>query len=137
MKMTNIYRWLLLVGLMLGAGAGLRAEDGAAAPPADPSGTWRWTAELRGHEFENKVNLKYENGTLSGEIDNRAGKQAIANASYADGQVKFTVERKFRRKTFVTTYQGKLDGDTITGTMSVSLGDDAEPKTAEWKAKRG
>jgi hypothetical protein len=88
---------------------------------ADPSGTWKFTAEgPNGRSTESVLTLNWANQQLTGTIDNRAGKAEIKNATFADDVVKFTVERKIRRRSFKTHYTGRLEGDTIKGTIQAT-----------------
>ena len=103
---------------------------------ADPSGTWKWKASVRGHEIESTLQLALKDGVLSGTIDNRAGKADIKEASFTNGQIHFVVEREFRSRKFKTVYEGHLDGDTITGTMTLKGGKDDQSAAADWKATR-
>lgn len=87
----------------------------------DPSGTWKFTAEgPNGRSAESVLTLNWANQQLTGTIDNRAGKAEIKNATFAGDVVTFTVERKIRRRSFTAHYTGKLEGDTIKGTIQAT-----------------
>lgn len=102
----------------------------------DPSGTWKFKAEApNGRNVESTLTLKWANNQLSGTIDNRAGKTEIKNARFAEDQVTFTVERKFRRQKFTINYAGKLEGDTIEGTIQTT-GREKNPVSIPWSAQR-
>jgi len=106
---------------------------------ADPNGAWKFKAELEGRSVESTLTLKWQNRQLSGTIDNRAGKTEISDAKFADDQVSFTVVRTFgkrlRKKTFTVHYAGKLEGDTIKGTIETS-GREKKPISLAWEALR-
>jgi hypothetical protein len=108
-----------------------------AAPVADPSGVWTVKAEgPNGREFDSTLTLAWANGQLSGTIDNRAGKVDIGNAKFAGDQVSFTVTRRVRFRKLVVTYVGKIDGDTLNGTLETK-GRGSIPISAAWHATRG
>lgn len=101
-----------------------------------PAGTWKWTAEgLRGREVESTLTLSLQDNQLSGTIDNRLGKVEIREAKFADDQVAFTVVRKVRRREITVKYAGKLEGDTIKGTIETT-GRDEKPVSVPWNAER-
>lgn len=106
----------------------------------DPNGTWKFQATTpNGRTTESTLTLVWQQNRLTGTIDNRAGKAAIENASFANDEVKFTVQREFgrrlRKKTFTVHYTGKLEADTITGTIQTT-GRDGQPISVPWKAER-
>jgi hypothetical protein len=107
---------------------------------ADPTGTWKFTAEgPRGHAAESTLVLNYANNQLSGTIDNRAGKAEITAGSFANDTVAFNVHREFgrrlRKQKIDVHYQGKLEGNTIIGTIETT-GRDHKPISAKWEAHR-
>jgi hypothetical protein len=59
----------------------------------------------------------------------------ISNASSKDDQIAFSVVREFQGNKFETKYDGKLDGDTIKGTVERS-GRDGQVTKSEWTATR-
>lgn len=108
----------------------------ATALAADPSGTWKWTAETpQGRSAESTLNLTLANNHLSGTIENRLGKVDIRDAQFTDDHISFTVVRKFRQREFKTAYIGKLEGDTITGKIETK-GRDDQPVSLPWNAQR-
>jgi hypothetical protein len=60
----------------------------------------------------------------------------IGDASFKDGAVSFSVTREFNGNKIVVKYEGKLEGDTITGTSERPGRDGGEPQKREWIAKR-
>lgn len=108
----------------------------AASAATDPSGTWKWIAEgPNGRSTESTLTLDWTNNRLTGSIDNRLGKVEIRDAKLVGNQVSFTVERKIRFRKFTVKYQGKLEGDTITGTAE-TVGREKKPISIFWIAKR-
>ena len=106
------------------------------AQAGDPSGKWTWEMKgPQGRSLESTLTLVWKAPDLTGTIDNRAGKVAIQQAKFSDETVVFTVEREFRGRKFVTHYEGKLDGDRITGSVKTT-GRDERPVTLPWEARR-
>jgi hypothetical protein len=85
--------------------------------------------------MEVTAKLALADGVLTGTVSGRMGETAIGDASFADGQVAFTVTREFNGNSFVVKYAGKLEGDTITGTI-VRPDRDGGTATVDWKATR-
>ena len=117
----------------------------AFAAEASPAGVWKWTVQGRqgGKGFEQTVNLEYKNGTLSGIMPGWGSGQysvpdtPITDASFKDGQIKFAVTRELNGQKFTTTYSGKLEGNTITGTFEREGLRGKAPSKSEWIATRG
>jgi hypothetical protein len=113
-----------------------------AAAAADPTGTWKWSTPGRdGQSFESTLKLELKAGTLTGTMLGIQRDQfsipdtAIGDASFKNGVVSFTVTREFNGNKFSSKYEGKLDGDTITGT-SERPGRDGGTTKRDWVAKR-
>jgi hypothetical protein len=115
----------------------------AFAADASPAGTWKWTVQGRqgGQGFEQTLKLDYKDGKLTGTVlgatrgDFTIPDTAISDGSFKDGVIKFTVAREFQERKFVSKYEGKLEGDTITG-KSETPGRDGQATSREWVAKR-
>lgn len=112
-----------------------------AAFAADPSGTWTYTAAMRpgGNARTSTITLQYKDGALSGSVSGRNGDTPIANATFDkdSGAIAFSVTRTFNDNSFTMKYSGKLDGDTITGTIERPNPDGGDPVKIDWKATRG
>ncbi|WP_068772407.1 hypothetical protein OH491_07455 [Termitidicoccus mucosus] len=103
---------------------------------SDPSGVWKFEFEgAQGRKLESTLTLKLDGSQLSGTIDNRGGKVEISDAKFEGDQVSFNVVHKIRLRKFTTSYSGRLDGDTIKGTVSTK-GRDGQMKSRDWEAKR-
>lgn len=106
----------------------------------DPNGTWKFEAEgPGGKSAESTLTLNWDNNQLTGQIDNRAGKADITKGKFADDQVSFTVVREigrgFRKVKLNVRYTGKLEGDTIKGTIETT-GREKKPVSIPWEAQR-
>jgi hypothetical protein len=103
---------------------------------ADISGNWKWTTQGRNGPVENTSTLTLKDGVLTGTVSGRMGDAPIGDASFKDDKVAFTVTREFNGNKFVIKYEGKLEGDTITGTVERPGRDGDAPVKLEWKATR-
>jgi hypothetical protein len=109
----------------------------AAAFAADPSGTWTWSMQGRSGQTRTvTATFALKDGNLTGSVSSRRGDTAIGNASCRDGAISFTVEREFNGNKIVTQYSGKLDGDTIKGTIEIPGSDGGEARKVDWSATR-
>ncbi len=114
-----------------------------AAFAADLSGSWKWTQPGRNGNpgFEQTLKLEVKDGVVSGTVLGMQGPQgqipdvAIADASFKDGTVSFSVTREFNGNKRTSKYTGKLDGDTIKGEVE-RPGRDGNVMKSEWTATR-
>lgn len=114
----------------------------AFAAGASPAGSWKWTSPGRnGNGFPQTLKLELKGDQLTGTLlgfDTPRGHVpdvAISDASYTDGVVKFTITREFGERKFVQHFEGKVDGDTLKGSISMT-GRDGEERTRDWSATR-
>lgn len=115
----------------------------AFAADASPAGTWKWMQPGRGGGagVERVLMLEHNNGKLTGTLKGAQMGQYeipdldISSATYKDGVIAFSVESERNGNKYVSKYQGKLAGDTITGT-SERQGRDGQVTKADWVAKR-
>jgi hypothetical protein len=115
----------------------------AIAADASATGTWKYTQAGRGGNpgVERTLILDAKDGKLTGTLKGATMGQfeipdaAIGDGSVKDGTVSFTVTTEFNGNKRVTKYEGKLEGDTITGTTEAP-GRDGAVQKREWKATR-
>lgn len=107
-----------------------------AALAADPTGAWQWTTHSAGGDIETALKLEWHDGKLAGAYSNQFGATAISNASFQGEVIEFDVVRNLGGQKYVVKYHGKLDGDTIKGTIAAPGHDGGEPVTIEWNAAR-
>jgi hypothetical protein len=102
-----------------------------AADKPNPTGTWKWTVGNNNREVTLK--LKLDGDKLTGSMPGRNNQETkIEDASFKDGEISFKVTRKNNQgQEIVTTYTGKVEGDTIKGKIKRG---DAEAR--DWEAKR-
>ena len=84
---------------------------------ADVSGKWTFEQQGRNGSMTVTLNLKADGGNLTGTVSGgmgRGGGEAEISDGKVDGNnVSFTVKREFNGNSFVTTYKGTVDGDTM------------------------
>lgn len=115
----------------------------AAAFAASASGTWKYTQQGRGGNpgVERTLILEEKDGKLTGTLKGASmGQFEIPDTQISDGSVKgdqiaFTVTMEFNGNKRVSKYTGKLEGDTITGSIEAP-GRDGNVQKREWVAKR-
>lgn len=102
----------------------------------DPTGKWTFHAEgPKGKAVDSTLELRLADKQLTGSIDNKAGKTAISKASFENEEVRFSVVREIRRRSVEVKYAGKLDGDTIKGSVEIEGRGDRKV-TVPWEAHR-
>src|SRR3954466_11513763 len=98
-------------------------DSGKAAPAAhvgknNPTGTWKWSFKAqKANTYERSVNLKREGNKLTGTLVGNGGEAPISAGQIKDSQISFLVARERQGKKIVAKYQGKVEGDSIKGTM--------------------
>ncbi len=127
MKTLRTILFALLAIFSLGAAA--RAAD------ADPSGHWQWLIPGPNGTTDATAVFTCKDGVLTGTLTVMGNDEIISQGSCKDGALAFTVVRRMDGDTFIIKYAGKLDGDTIKGTVDRPIGD-GERKTYEWTATR-
>jgi hypothetical protein len=108
----------------------------ASALAADPTGTWKWTTHSPAGDIETTLKLESKDGKLAGAYSNQFGDAAISNVSFQDDVLAFEVVRDLNGGKFVVKYHGKLEGDTITGTLEAPGPDGNQPMKLDWNAQR-
>lgn len=105
-----------------------------------PAGDWKWTAHGPMGSVEVEAKLTYTDKKLAGVIIARGTEAPITETSFENNVMMFTVVREAHGLKINVNYSGKLEGDTITGTIDrpkpgTSL-DSGEREQVEWIAKR-
>jgi len=105
------------------------------ASAADPSGTWKWSVMGKdNNSIEQTLKLKLDGDKLSGTVSRGNQETAIADASFKDDTVAFTVTVERNGNKIVSKYSGKLDGDTIKGKIESDRG--GKTNSRDWLAKK-
>jgi len=105
--------------------------------PETPEGTWKWQTAFGNFRSESTVKLEFDGKSkekLKGKAKLRSTEVDIKEGKYKDGEISFDVVRERDGVESVTSYKGKLDGDTIVGETEFDFG--GETRTREWIATR-
>lgn len=122
---------------------------------ADPTGSWKFTMQGgrggggggaggagKGGGMEVTFKLALKDGKLTGTYT-QPGRQGgaptdieISDASFKDDTVTFSVVREGQNGKTTTKFEGKIDGDTIKGTMLAPGRGGGEPMPREWTATK-
>lgn len=104
---------------------------------ADPTGTWTWSRPGRdgGAEVVTTLKLKVAGEKLTGTITGRPDTEnEITKGTVKDGAISFEVTREFNGNSFTSKYAGKVEGDSLKGTITSSR--NGEERSREWVATR-
>jgi hypothetical protein len=94
----------------------------------------------RGGSVQVTLNLKVDGGALTGTLsrpgrDGNAMETPISDGKVEGNNVSFTVKREFNGNSFVTSYKGTLDGDSLKLEITMP-GRDGNSRTTNVVAKR-
>lgn len=104
---------------------------------ADATGTWKWSTPGRngGAATEQSLNLKQDGDKLSGGMVGRNGSEiAISDATVKDDTISFKVTRGRAGQQSTQKFQGKIEGDTLKGTIESDR--NGKTRSSAWEAKR-
>jgi hypothetical protein len=121
---------------ILAAFAAVTISAVAFAADASPSGSWKWTAQGRNGAQEVTAKFEAKDGKLTASVTTPRGDTPISQGTYKDGAVSFVTELNFNGTSFVIKYAGKLEGDTIKGTIERPGRDGGAPTKTDWTATR-
>ena len=126
MKRIALVAAVLLAGL-----AGLVPSASA----ADPNGTWKWTAMFNKQSRDVSLKLQADGEKLTGSMPGRNNQEIkIEEGVFKNHEVSFSITREFNNQKFTSKYKGKVDGDTIKGTIESQR--DGQTRSRDWEAKR-
>jgi hypothetical protein len=104
---------------------------------ADPTGTWKWKfSGQNGREIESTLTLKVEGEKLTGTLARGAAGRTtdITNGTFKNDEVAFETSVERNGNTITQKYKGKIEGDTLKGTIEGGRG--GQGRTRDWEAKR-
>ena len=108
----------------------------ALAADATPAGTWKWTANGPQGPVEIRARLELKDGAVTGAIITPGGELPISEGTFKDGLVNYIVIREMHGEKLRVKYAGKLEGDTLTGTIDRPMPGSDEHQVVDWKATR-
>jgi hypothetical protein len=124
-------RHILVTALVLVAAlAGLLAQAASQAPKVDVTGSWESTIESPQGNATSAATYKQEGEKLTGTHDGQMGELPLSG-TVKGNDIAFTITIDAEGQKFILTYTGKVDGDTIKGTV-----DFGGMGTVTWTAKR-
>ncbi|MCJ7681926.1 MAG: hypothetical protein MUP70_14440 [Candidatus Aminicenantes bacterium] len=118
----------IAVGLMVSA-VGLSAVD--------VSGEWEMTSQGRQGEQTSTIKIVQDGENITVTMPGRGRGGEVGEPMEAQGTIKgndiqWKVVRETQRGTFEMVYTGTVDGDSMSGQMTMSMGD----RTSDWTATR-
>jgi hypothetical protein len=126
-----VKRQLLVAALLVvAASAGLLAQEPASAQKIDVTGVWESTIESPQGATTSTATYKQEDEKLTGTHVGQMGELPLSG-SVKGNDISYTITIDAEGQKFVLTYTGKVDGDTIKGTVDFG-GMGAVP----WSVKR-
>ncbi len=108
----------------------------AHAADANPLGLWSWTAHGPQGPLTIKARLEVTAQALTGVIITPGGELPIAEGTFKDGTLNFTIIREVQGEKLHVKYSGKLDGDKIAGTIDRPMPGGGEHQVVDWNATR-
>lgn len=103
--------------------------------PDTPAGTWKWETVFGQFRSESTVKLELDGKEkLKGKAKLRTTEVDIKNGKYKNGEISFDVIRDRDGVETITSFRGKLDGDTIVGETEFDFG--SETRIRDWTATR-
>ncbi len=138
--LKSLICFALSVGLVFCLVANAHAADDkkdGSSKTASASGTWKYTVVTQnGDEFTSTLKLKQDHEKVTGTLTGRQGNETeIKDGKLKDGEISFTVVRKFNDQEVTLKYKGKLSEDAIKGTIEFT-GADGNSRSIDWNAKR-
>jgi hypothetical protein len=103
---------------------------------SDPAGAWRWKITTPNGEVETTLTLTSKDGKLAGTYSNSYGETPISNATFKDDMLTFTVDREIGGNKFTLKFQGKVEGDTVKGTIEVPGMNGGDARKMDWNGQR-
>jgi hypothetical protein len=132
--LVRTHVWLALAALVLAVG--LAGGNASAQEKKDATGTWKYSITFNDQTRETTMKLKQDGEKLTGTVTGRDGTESPIDegGTVKDGVVNFGVTRERDGQKFTVKYNGKLEGDTIKGTLEFNFGGNA--RSVDWEAKR-
>lgn len=129
----------LVVGLQLAILGSVSAQTNVEekkTSPADPAGTWVWDYTFNDNSAEFKLKLKWhDEKKLTGKYTAFDRTSDIEEVKLEKDELSFVTKREFEDREFTVHFNGKVQPDDITGTLSFDF-DGNGPREFDWNAKR-
>jgi hypothetical protein len=127
-RLQRVLTIAVLGTIALWMAASIRAED----KRLDPVGTWKWSImSPNGQTRETTLKVSKDGDQYSALIARGNRETKADKVEFKDGQLSFEVTNERRGQKVTAKYKGKVQGDTIKGTIDIGRG---SPR--DWEAKR-
>lgn len=104
---------------------------------AEPNatGTWQWLVPTARGPTKMTLTLQQQGERLTGRLQAEGRRSVdIRRGRARKGEISFTVERERETGTVVSLYHGRIEGDTLKGTIETDY--DTGTRTVAWEAVR-
>jgi hypothetical protein len=115
----------ILAGLVLAAAAFTLAAD------LDVSGKWKITSKSQRGERTFEATLAQAGEKLTVKSKDREGNDVTSEGTVKAGEITWSTKRETPMGEMVITYKGKVDGKTMSGTVTFG-----EMGSGDWKAEK-
>jgi hypothetical protein len=115
----------ILAGLILAAAAFTLAAD------LDVSGKWKITSKSQRGERTFDATLTQAGEKLTVKSKDREGNDVTSEGTVKGGEITWATKRETPMGEMVITYKGKVDGKTMSGTVTFG-----EMGSGDWKAEK-
>jgi hypothetical protein len=100
----------------------------------NPTGTWKYTADVNGQSIEVTIKLKLDGDKLTGTVSAGDNEIKIEDATYKGGEASFKITREANGNKFAIKYKGTFKGDTFKGKREMER--DGQTNSRDFEAKR-
>jgi hypothetical protein len=122
--------------MIVGLARGQTSEEEKSSPPVDPAGTWVWDYTFNDNSAEFKLKLKWDDKkNLTGKYTAFDRTSDIQEVKFEKDQLSFVTKREFEDREFTVHFDGKVQPDDISGTVSFDF-DGNGPREFDWNPKR-
>ena len=104
------------------------------APPADPTGSWKWEYTINDNTPEFFLTLNWDGKQLTGKYTAFDNTTDIVDAKLENNELSFASKREFNGNEFTVHFNGKVEPNDIVGKVGVDFGEG--PREFDWHAKR-
>ena len=133
-----MYRFRFLAVIALLTSVSFAQEATKPTADADPTGSWVWEQEFRGTAMKRTLELKLEDGKLSGTFSSNFPPNSqpapISDTRIEGDKIWFNVVRQFGNNSFTTKYECVVTKDELGGISEVEFG--GRVRESEFVAKR-
>jgi hypothetical protein len=136
-RLASLAIWVLGVQTALvGVARAQTNEDEQKTQPVDPAGTWKWDYTFNDNSAEFKLKLMWDDEKkLTGKYTAFDRTTDIQDVKFEKDQLSFVTKREFEEREFTVHFNGKVQPDDITGTVSIDF-DGNGPREFDWNPKR-